>query len=200
MDLRRAASKFANTPIHKWDATDSDWLPTEFSGALQVFDRFITERTFGQKKRVLLVDGKCKLDDDITVIRLEGSEEPFIVEKFNEDVRYGQLYSYVYLLHEAPYLVDVVKTQTQTNAAGVDIGTTEEIIETTWMDMDRFSAAPSRTFEETEMTILSMSFPKNSLVDTDCFIRVQSNGEQYNVDEIYYSLDIISAKGKRIGF
>lgn len=200
MDLQRAASKFANTPILSWDSTSADWLDTEFTGALQVFDRFITERTFGQKKRVLLVDGNCKLDSDITVIRLQGSEEPFIVEKFNEDVRFGKLYSYIYLLHEAPYFVDVIKTATETNAAGVDIGTTETILETTWMDMDRFSAAPSRTFEETEMTILSMSFPKNSLVDTDCFVRIKSNGERYNVDEIYYSLDIISAKGKRIGF
>ena len=93
-----------------------------------------------------------------------------------------------------------IKTQTETNAAGVDVGTEEVTIETTWIDMDRFSAAPSRVFEETEMTILNMTFPKNSLVDTDCFVRVRPSGDRYNLDEIYYSLDVISAKGKRIGF
>ena len=198
MDLRRAASKFTNSPILRWDATAADWLDTGSTGALQVFDRFVTERTFGQKKRIMLVDPDCKLEDSTTVVRLCGSEESFIVEKFNEDVRYGQLYSYVYLLHEAPYYVDVCKTETETNSAGVDIGTTEVTLESTWVDMDRFSAAPSRTFEDTEMTILSITLPKDSVVDTDCYLKTE-NGDRYNVDEIYYSLDVISAKGKRIG-
>lgn len=199
MDLGRASGKFANSPILKWDSITADWADTEYKGALQVFDRFVTERTFGQKKRIMLVDGGCKLDDEIKVLRLQGSEESFIVEKFNEDVRFGSLYSYIYLLHESPYYVDVIKTEEETNSAGVDIGTTEAIIESTWMDMDRFSAAPSREFEDTEMTILSMTFPNGSQVDTDCHVKT-ANGERYNVDEIYYSLDVISAKGKRIGF
>lgn len=198
MDLGRAASRFANTPIQKWNSTASDWVDTEFSGALQVFDRFISEREFGQKKRILLIDGNCKLDEDMTIVRLQGSEESFIVEKFNEDIRFGKLYSYIYLLRESPYYVDVCKTETETNAAGVDIGTTEIVLESTWMDMSRFSAAPSREFEDTEMTILSMTFPKDSVVDTDCYVKT-TNGERYNVDEVYYSLDVISAKGKRIG-
>lgn len=198
MDLRRAASKFANSPILTWDSTTSDWRDSGSNGALQAFDRFVTERTFGQKKRIMLVDPGCKLEDDVTVIRIQGSEEAFIVEKFNEDIRFGKLYSYVYLLHESPYYVEVCKTETETNAAGVDVGSTEVVLESTWIDMDRFSAAPSRTFEDTEMTILSMTFPKDSIVDTDCYAKT-SNGDRYNVDEIYYSLDVISAKGKRIG-
>lgn len=199
MDLGRAASKFINTPIEVWDSSLSKWLDTDYLGSLQVFDRFITERSFGQKKRIMLVEGDCKLPEDFTVVRLQGSEESFIVEKFNEDVRHGKRYSYIYLLHESPYFVTVCKTEEETNAAGIDIGTTEVVEESTWVDFDRFSAAASRVFEESEFTIVTLTFPKDSIVTTDHYIKLQ-NGDRYNIDEVYYSLDVISAKGKRIGF
>lgn len=201
MDLGRAITRFTNTAINRWDSTITDWVNTEFCGSLQVFDRFITEREFGQKKRILLLDGCNKMDTDISVIRLEGSEEAFLVEKFNEDVRYGEVYTYTYLLHEAPYYVNVCKFGTKVLASGavVQDGTTEVVIESIWMDISRFTSAPSRTFEESEYTILDMTFPSDSAVDTDCYVKT-ANGDRYNVDEIYYALDLISAKGKRIGF
>jgi len=199
MDLGRAANKFTNSPIYYWDKDLVDWYPTECNGALQAFDRFVTERTFGQKKRILLVGRDEKLDADIDIIRLEGSEESFLVEKYNEDVRFGDLYSYIYLIHEAAFYVDICKDVFQTNSAGAKVGTgTKTVIESTWIDIDRFTAAPSRTFEETEYTVTTMTFPKNSIVDTDCYLLLP-NGDRYNVDEIYTSLDLIGARGKRIG-
>jgi len=199
MDLGRAANRFTNSPISYWDATSQDWIPSGCNGALQVFDRFVTERTFGQKKRIMLVGRDDKLADDITVIKLDGSEQAFMVEKFNEDVRHGDLYSYIYLIHEAAFLANICKTITTVNAAGVKITAGEDVIETNWIDIDRFSGAPSRKFEETEYTVTTMTFPKGSAVDTDSYIKL-SNGERYNVDEIYTSLDLIGARGKRIGF
>jgi hypothetical protein len=200
MDLARAAQKFTSSPIQGWDALTQDWVDTPHFGALQVFDRFVTERTFGQKKRIMLVGRSDKIDPLYTVIRLQGSEEAFLIEKFNEDVRYGEVYSYIYLLHEGTQFVDVIKDTFVLNAAKVKISTGTSVIETIWMDIDRFSAAPSKKlFEETEYTVVSMTFPKDSLVDTDCHVKIKATGERYNVDEIYYSLDLKSAYGKRIG-
>jgi len=198
MDLRRAANKFNTSPVYVWDTLTADWIPTGKCGALQAFDRFVTERTFGQMKRIMLLDPDDKLEDDTSIIKLEGSEKAFLVEKFNEDVRRGGLYSYVYLLHEAPFYVDVQKETFTENAAGVNISNGQQIIESTWVDISRFSGAPSRKFEETEYTILTMTFPSDSIVDTDCHL-ITSKGDRYNVDEIYYSLDLITARGKRIG-
>lgn len=198
MDLGRAVSRFANTQILYWDTTELSWIETEFYGGLQVFDRFITEREFGQKKRILTVSSNGRLDDDITMVRLLGSEESFLVEKFNEDVRFSDLYSYVYLLHEAPFYVDVCKTSTTTLASGAKVTSGETVLESIWVDITRYSGTPSRTFEETEYSILNMTFPRGSVVDTDCYLKTE-NGDRYNVDEIYYSLDLIAAKGKRIG-
>jgi hypothetical protein len=150
-------------------------------------------------KRIMLVDPEEKLEDDVSIIQLEGSEKAFLVEKFNEDVRGPDgLYSYVYLIHEAPFYVDVQKETFEENAAGVPLSTGQQIVESTWVDISRFSGAPSRKFEETEYTILTITFPSDSIVDTDCHL-ITSNGDRYNIDEIYYSLDLITARGKRIG-
>jgi hypothetical protein len=200
MDLARAASRFTNSPIQAWDGITQDWISTPHRGALQGFDRFVTERTFGQKKRIMLVGADDKLDPSITVLRLEGSEEAFLVEKFNEDVRFGKVYGYTYLIHEGTQFVDLMKNVFTTNAAGAKIAGAPAVLESLWIDIDRFSAAPSKKlFEETEYTVVSMTFPRDSLVDTDCHVRIKATGERYNVDELYYSLDLKSAYGKRIG-
>lgn len=200
MDLQRAAGKFSSSPIEVWDSSSEDWLPTDLCGSLQVFDRFITERSFGQKKRIMTIPAGNKLDEEYAVIRLEGSEEAFLVEKFNEDVRFGEVYAYSYMLHEAPFFVGVYKTSVdETNAAGVNIGGGGEVlIESVWADLSRFGGVPSKNFDESEITIINMTFPRDSLVDSDCYLKTPE-GDRYNVDEVYFNLDLVAAKGKRIG-
>lgn len=198
MDLQRAVSKFTTTPIEVWDSESLNWLETDLCGSLQVFDRFITERSFGQKKRIMTIGAEGKLEEDYTVVRLVGSEEAFLVEKFNEDVRHGGVYAYSYLLHEAPFFVGVYKSSTEDNAAGIPLRTGEVLVESAWVDLARFTGVPSKNFEESEVTIVNMTFPRGSLVDSDCYLKT-SNGDRYNVDEVFFNLDLISAKGKRMG-
>jgi hypothetical protein len=198
MDLARAVGKFANTGIEYWDKAVPGWTSTGSYGTLQVFDRFITEREFGQKKRILVVPVEQKLASSATVVRLSGSEESFIVEKFNEDVRFGELYAYVYLLHEAPLYVNVCKTSTTTLASGAKVTSGETVLESTWVDISRYSSNASRAFEETDYSVLNMTFPSDCVVDTDCYLKTAS-GDRYNVDEIAASLDVIFARGKRVG-
>lgn len=198
MDLGRAANRFTDNPILGWDSSSGQWVLTDVCGSLQVFDRFVTERTFGQKKRILLVPEK--LPANISTIKMQGSEEAFLVEKFNEDVRQGELYSYIYLIHEASHFVDVMKETFTENAAGVSISNGTQVVESVWVDVDRFTSTPSkRMFEETEYTIVNMTFPSDSIVDSDCYLMTQK-GERYNVDEVYFSLDLVYGRGKRIGF
>lgn len=198
MDLNRAISKFAKTEILSWDSVEEDWEPTGCYGALQVFDRFITERSFGQKKRILTVARDFTLPTDLSIVRLDGSDQAFLVEKFNEDVRFGFHYTHTYLLHEATYYVSICKETKGTNAAGVKIAGSETVVQKTWVDLERFTGIPSTVFRESDITIVNMTFPKNALVDTDSYVKM-SNGDRYNVDEIYVNLELIGARGKRIG-
>ena len=198
MDLSRAHRKFATTMIQSWNAGLADWVDTDCYGALQAFDRFITERTFGQKKRILTMPGDVKLPADVTVVRLAGSEEAFLVEKYNEDVQFGKVYGYIYLLHEAPYHVAVCKAATAANAAGVLLPTGESVLAETWIDLERFTSTASRSFEENEYTVVVVTLPTGTVVDTDTYLKLDS-GVRYNVDEVYDALDLVVARGKRVG-
>lgn len=198
MDLARVQQKFSNTEILRWDSASATWVQTGAFGSLQVFDRFITERSFGQKKRILMVPEIHRLDPAINTVRLAGSGVTFLVEKFNEDIRYNESYGLTYLLHEAAFEVQVCKATTTPNAAGVKIISGETVSATVWADIERYSASASRQFEETEYTIVNITLPKGTVVDTDTYLK-QPNGVRYNIDEVYTSLDLIGAKGKRVG-
>ena len=62
MKLSRALGKFATSTITRWNSSTSLWVDTGCTGSLLVFDRFVTERTFGQKKRILIVPYERRLD------------------------------------------------------------------------------------------------------------------------------------------
>ena len=71
MDLARANSRFNTVSLQGWDGTD--WVPEISFGNFMSFDRFITERTFGQKKRMFEVGGDNPIDPAYEVVRtIEG--------------------------------------------------------------------------------------------------------------------------------
>lgn len=203
MKLSRALGKFATSTITRWNSSTSLWVDTGCTGSLLVFDRFVTERTFGQKKRILIVPYERRLDmATATVVRVGNAPETFLLEKENSDVRFSNVYGYTYLLQEAPYHCTVRKaTMTTTNAAGVKVksGVTDQF--STWIDIDRYAAAPSKKFEETEFSLLTLTFARGLTVDTDMYVDVDTadGGGRYSIDEVYSTLSFTSAKGKRIG-
>ena len=71
----------------------------------------------------------------------------------------------------------------------------------TWIDIDRYAAAPSKKFEETEFSLLTLTFAKGLTLDTDMYVDVDAaaGGGRYSIDEVYSTLSFTSAKGKRIG-
>lgn len=203
MKLSRALGKFATSGVTRWNAATSRWVDTGTTGSLLVFDRFVTERTFGQKKRILIVPFEKRLDmATATILRVGDAFETFLLEKENSDVRFSNVYGYTYLLQEAPYRCTVRKaTMTTTNAAGVKVksGVTDQF--STWIDIDRYAAAPSKKFEETEFSLLTLTFAKGLTLDTDMYVDVDAaaGGGRYSIDEVYSTLSFTSAKGKRIG-
>lgn len=203
MRLSRAIGKFATSGITRWNASTSRWVDTGATGSLLVFDRFVTERTFGQKKRILIVPWEKRLDlSTATIIRVGDAFETFIMEKENSDVRFGSTYGYTYLLQEAPYHCTVRKASVgAVNAAGVRVNNWVTDQFSTWIDIDRYAAAPSKRFEETEFSLLTLTFARGLAIDTDMHVEVDAadGGGRYSIDEVYNTLSFTSAKGKRIG-
>ena len=91
MDLSVAASYFDDTPIEGWNGSSWDQLDQEIN--LVVFDRFISDRNFGQRKRS--ASAGAPIPPEYKVIRLPG-DLIYLVESLNTDSKHGEQYSYVY--------------------------------------------------------------------------------------------------------
>jgi len=199
MRLDRALGKFSDTPVWVWDPTAQDWYETGSKASLHAFDRFITERSFGQKKRILTLDRANRLPEYSDIIKLGDSSEVFLLEKENEDIRQGRVYGYTYLLREANYHGTVRQETLVANAAGIPLRTETEDLFEAWLDVERFTSAASRLFEESEITLVTLTFARGTQISTDMYIDIDNGGGRYNVDEVHETLDLVTARGKRIG-
>ncbi len=198
MKLGSAISRFARNQIYGWNATTLVWEDTGARGGLQVYDRFITERSFGQKKRVLTIPRDFTIPEKYSLVKVGNADEVFLIEHRNADIRFNDPYCYTYSLRDAKYHCTVRVESQAVNAAGVKLKTGITDLFQTWIDIDRFTSAGSTRFEETEFTIVTMTFPRGSVLSTDYYVDLD-DGSRYNIDEIYDALDAVQAKGKRIG-
>ncbi len=197
MKLNRAISKHARSRVWGWSTTRLVWEDAECFGRLQVYDRFISERNFGQKKRILTL-GRGVVPVEYKSIRIGDDETVFLIEHSNYDIHYEAIYGRVYSLRETPHHCVVRKETLSENAAGIKkvSGAPTDLFET-WIDIERMSAAASRTFEEAEFSIVTITFPVGSPVTTDCYV-VLDDGSRYNIDEAYLNLDAVQVKAKRV--
>lgn len=199
MNLSRAHGKHAKTPIYYWDPIGYEWLDTGMTGRLQVYDRFISERTFGQKKRVLTMAGLQPINDDWSTIRLGDSETVFLVENLNEDIEGEGVYASTYSLREAPYVVYLCSRAEVVSASKVKVLGDEQIHAEIWVDMERYSAVDSREFDNTDYSIFTVSFPKGLIITTDMYIRRASDDAIFDINEIYNNLELPAARCQKRG-
>lgn len=199
-DLARALGRFAQTRLVGWNTTTSAWEDTGLYGRLQVYDRFITERDFGQRKRILTLAGDQVLPSAYAVLRLGNGSITYLLESANEDIEGDDIYGTVFALHEAPYHVQVCKETTVTLQSGVKRKTgAETVVYDTWVNISRYSSVDSREFPMTEYTIYSVYFPRNVAPSTDMYVRRLDNGDVLDITEMFQSLEIPAARCQRRG-
>lgn len=198
MDLSRAIGRFSNTPILGWDSDIAEWADTGICGSLSAFDRFITQRTFGQKKRILLTNQAEVIPTQFEVVKLDGSDHPFILEGYNEDVANAEVYNLTYLIHQAYVSVQIMENVKTQRASGAYKVTGETVVETTWGDVERYTSDSSDNFEEVNTTVNFITLPKSALVTTDRFLKI--SGVNYSIDEVFKQLDVTIVKSRSLGF
>ncbi|RKX81770.1 MAG: hypothetical protein DRP70_17325 [Spirochaetes bacterium] len=199
MDLSRALERFATTPILYLDPVTGDWEDTGLCGSLQVYDRFITDRAFGQKKRVLNLPAGDPLPEEYGNFCLEGGAANYILESLNEDVRNGEAYGYSYLLRVASVEAQVIADVTEELSSGASAITGEEVIETHWIDVERYRSENSKTFDDVEYTTSTLSLPGIATVDVSHKIRLVESGDVYTVSEVFDSLKLTVVRGMLAG-
>lgn len=198
-DLGRALSRFAQTRLIGWNSATVTWEDTGLRGRLQVYDRFITERDFGQRKRILTLAGDQVLPPLYAVVRLGSGNTAFLLESANEDMDGDEIYGTTFALHEAAFHVQVCKQATLALQSGGKRKAGESVIADTWVDITRYSSVDSREFPMTEYSIYTVYFPRNVVPTTDMYVKRLDTGEVLDITEVFQSLEIPAARCQRRG-
>lgn len=191
-DLSRAVGRFARTPILGW--TGSAWVDTGLRGRLQVYDRFITEREFGQRKRILTLAGQHEAGIPYSLLKLQGSNLVYMLESTLEDHEDEQVYATSWSLHEAPYPAQLCRMATQTSRSGVKIADGEQVLSQLWVNLSRYSSVDSREFQNTDYTIYTVTFPRGTVLDTDMYLRLPGLGVTVDINEVFPAIDLPAAR------
>ena len=190
-DLSRVIGAFAKTPLYSWDG--STWVDTGTNWRIQVFDRFITERAFGQKKRIATTPGEVSVDPAL-VYRFGDSELRYLMENAVPDIEGSTQYATVATFRVASTQVRIERNLTTTSQSGVKIRDGVEVVATTFADIGRYTDVNSKAFDSVSYSIFDVVLPAGCPITTDCRVVVVGTGEVLAVDEVFTVLELTGAR------
>lgn len=199
MDLSRSVGKFATNSIYRWDFGASDWVDTGVKGSFLVYDRFISDRAFGQTKRLVMTPLDQAIDITVPkgIYKIEGNSARFMIESVNEDTGEEVSYANVYMFHDVAYPIVVKKDVGVLRASGIGKKDTPEVQDTLWADYSRYSAVNSREMGTVDYTVINLFLPRGTNIDTDCYVEL--DGMVFDVSEVATSLNILTCRAQRRG-
>lgn len=197
MNLQRAFERFATQTLLRWNKTSQAWDETGITGSLQVYDRFISDRDFGQKKRIFLIPGPFTLDQNEAILKVSDVPGVWMIEGSNPDADGAGVYGNSMVLREARYKVKLLKASgTKKRANGVGyVDATETLIAETWGDFSRYSSTESRELNQVDYTIGSWYLPRGTPVDLDTIIEDSFN-QRFVVREVSSFLDLLMIRAQ----
>jgi hypothetical protein len=178
MDLSRAANYFVRTPISGWNGTQ--WVADVTRVALVPFDRFISERQFGNNRRHVLVEYGDTAFDQYPVIRF-GDGHVYLVGYENHDV-FVDPYSRIFLLHRALYQGTVYGFTKTAAVSGMNKTAVRTSAGVYWTNVERVTLANSPEFDGITFSQTTVTLPRNCQIDTDNEILI--DGRYYDIKEV----------------
>lgn len=175
MHLKGAAGYFARTPIDGWNGLD--WDLDIARGAYLPFDRFISEREFGNKRRHLLCNPDNSISENYKVVRL--INEVFLLGVRNNDIQ-GSVYSHIFLLHRAPFQAALIEYTKTSSASGVSGHAVKTSVGVYHCDVERMSYMNSREFDTVRFSEMQILLP------SDCPVTV---AHELKIDEYFYEVE-----------
>lgn len=180
MDVSEAALWFNTVPVDGWDG--ASWNLNVGYGDFHSFDRFITERTFGAKKRVFHAPEANAFDPTVYPVVRTPDGITWVVVSNNADIEYEGPYAHSYILLEAPEQAELVKLEEQTSASGAPIGTTEVTVATLHCDVERYSGRPSEANSAVVYGYYEITLPHGATPTIEQEIKV--NGQYFEIKEV----------------
>lgn len=186
MNLNRPIRKFANVPLAGWDGTV--WTENVGKGILEVYSRFITERTFGAVKRILMCPDP--LPSLYSVVRVpEGTR--YLVAYLNKDLTADYVYNNIYLLQEASSDANIVSFTYTTSASGMQSTEVETVSDPIPCYLERYSSTTSQEADGVVYTKTRILLPANTAVSVEDEIQVST--DRYKVSEVDRELNLTRA-------
>lgn len=174
MKLSAAAQYFNRVSFDGWNAGTQTWDTGVAVGTFEVYDRFISSRTFGQKKRILLLGGTNEIAATYEVVR-DSDGGMYLVESRNPDLGEFGRYSNVYQLHSAPHSLEVIAyVEGPPRSSGAPGDVVPTVVDTLFGDFERFSGTDSRELEHPRYSLFTIWLPGSADVGKDNDLRVGS--------------------------
>ena len=189
MDLSLVAEQFCNTPVFYLDAA-GEWVEADARGRLAAYDRFISDRAFGQKKRILQTPGDELLPESKYVRVGKENSRTYMVESVNADLDENGEYLNSYMLREAATAVGVM-VQTVTPQASGAGKTTWVRSRTIYADFDRYGVLHSGELP-VDYSSFTLSILPSEVLPKDC--RLEIDGEVLTITERYMQLELLQMK------
>lgn len=184
MLLQDIAEEFCQTPVFYYDGTA--WLESPVLCRFPPYDRFISDRAFGQKKRLVQTPGG-KLLPGANYYRVGSlTGRIYMVESVNEDLDQDGEYLNIYMVREATDEVIIEAKQEIVLPSKVK---TWQWVESArvWGDYDRYGTLNS-TVTEAAYTSYTLSLPSTVVIPPDA--RLVIDGSTYTIIESWRQLDL----------
>lgn len=181
MGLKRAANFFARTPLFGWDGTK--FVPTGAKGTFDPYDRFVSEREFGLKRRMLLVNPDAPIPAQFSVIKVGTTGPIYLLGWGNQDIYDDAPYSLVYLTCAATEMCQIVAMSKTPKASGMAFGVTESPVGTYHCVTERVTFNNSPNFSQVRISDSTVTLPFDCPVHSDHEIIVGT--QRYVVQEDY---------------
>jgi len=184
MNLGRAVNKFSTVHVDGWDGTG--WVKNVAAGALEVYSRFITERTFGAVKRIYLCHEP--IPDVYTVLRMVDGRR-YLLSFLNPDIIGDTVYGYVYLLQMVTHDAAIAGQQITASASGVGGIQVEVLSDPIPCYLERFSGTTSTEADDLVYSRTRILLPRGTTVKDSDEVKVDQT--YYSIKEIDEELDLV---------
>jgi hypothetical protein len=183
MRAGEASLWFSQAALDGWNGTA--WVSNVCYGDFHAYDRFITERTFGAKKRMFLAHQDNAFNPATYPVVRTVDQKVWIVVSVNADLD-ASPYAQSYLLHEAKFTAQAVAITTTTRASGQSGTPTEWMGTATPCDLEQYTLQTSREMDQVVYGVFKVVLPGNFALSDDQELSI--SGARYDVKEVWPEL------------
>lgn len=187
MDLSLVAETFCNTPVYWYDPVGQTWQLHDVTCRVPPYDRFISDRAFGQKKRIIHTPGGRYLPTTKYLRIGTPDGKIFMVESVNPDRDEHGEYLNTYMVREATVPIKVLEQKVVKQASGAKRVADWEPVATIWGDLERFGVLRSGELP-VDFTSFTVTLPIEITLPADC--RLEIAGQLYAVTENFLQLEL----------